>query len=79
MALTVDGTRDVLVADLPLDGPSLVLALLATMKCFLCNDKESLLLTTCTRAAALTKVAPMSLTIHRARCFTAGFGSYGPV
>jgi len=69
----------VLVAALASDVTRLVLTLLATMKCFLCHNEDGLLLTTSAVAAALTKLAEVSHTRHRARCFTAGTGSHSPI
>jgi len=79
MALTVDFARDVLVADSLVDVTRLVLALLATMLCRDCHLEDALHLTTVTVIGAVTKLAELSLTIHGARCFTAGRGIHGPI
>jgi len=71
VALAINWAWDVLIAHLILDIARLVFALLTTVQSFLCHDKDALLLSTTTRAAALTRLTPIAHAIDWARCLTA--------
>jgi hypothetical protein len=70
-ALAIDWAWDVLIAGLTLDIAMLVATLLTAMQSYLCHHEDALVLSTTTRAAALTRLTPIALAIDWARCLTA--------
>lgn len=71
MALAFNRAWNVLIATLALDVTQFVVALLATMQRLLCDHPDAFLHAASAGAAAFTRLTPMALTIHWARCLAA--------